>query len=997
MKIGESKPRIPTVMLVIALLGLLAAQAAAQTAEIPRRTEPFFWTSGHHTGVGMAAEKPALTLQDAVSIPGAPWMQLRFGRGDLGRQSYLEITSLTDGATQRLDAETLAEWNNHSAYFNGDAVEVRLFVGPLDRGVSIEIHEIVVGEWGRPGTKSICGVDNRVASNEQRVGRIDPIGCTGWIIDSGQLLSAGHCLDGGSSNQTLSFNVPPSLSNGTVQFPGPEDQYSINQSSFDFVDGGVGNDWGVFAVFNNSQTGLQPIQAQGSFTVRQDLGPANIRITGFGVDSGTTNQTNQTHVGPNAGSSGTTMRYATDTQGGNSGSPVIDEATGEAVGIHTHGGCTSSGGNNNGTSFFNSALWNAIDTAPPPPPPDCTHEISGQDFESGAQGWTASGASTCTTGTFIVGTPDGTDWQVSGGNPGQAFFTQNNPGGVGTDDVDGGTCEALSPVVSGSGDMTIILDYYHGQRDAGDDAGDGFSIEVLNNGSVADTIVQVGDVTHNDVWTTAWTTISNAGNVQLRVRATDAAAAGDIVEAGLDNVQFCGTSGGCTSDAQCSDGLFCNGAETCNLSTGQCQAGTPPNCDDGVSCTVDSCNESTDTCDNVPDDGACDNGLFCDGSETCNATLGCQDGPDPCSGGQTCNETNDTCEGGGGGCSHSADFTSGAGGWTNGADTCTTGSFIVGTPDATTWQLGGGNPGQAFFTQNNPGGIGTDDVDGGTCEALSPVVDCSAESSASVSIDYYHGQRDAGDDASDGFTIEVLNNGSVVSTLVSIGDVTNNPAWTTVSTTVNNPGNIQVRVRATDAAGPGDIVEGGIDNVSIGPGGGGGCTVDDDFENGTAGWFNDGASTCATGAYVEGNPTQQTNGGVTTQVGGSNSGTTSIFTATNTSAGVNDVDGGNCILGSPSWSVANASTLSVAYWHGQRDAGDDASGDFFALEYSTNGGSSWSTLASNGDSTSNAAWSTASTSIPAGSNVQLRVQCSDGSSAGDLVECGIDDVSICDN
>ena len=178
----------------------------------------------------------------------------------------------------------------------------------------------------------------------------------------------------------------------------------------------------------------------------------------------------------------------------------------------------------------------------------------------------------------------------------------------------------------------------------------------------------------------------------------------------------------------------------------------------------------------------------------------------------------------------------------------------------------------------------------------------------------------------------------------------------------------------------------------------GGCTVDDDFEtSGAAGWSNDGASTCSTGAYVVGNPTQQVNGGVTTQVGGSNSGSNSVFTATNTSAGVNDVDGGNCILSSPTWSVSDASTLSVAYFHGQRDANDDPSGDFFRLEYSTNGGSSWSTLASNGDSTSNAAWNTATAQIPAGSNVALRVQCSDGTSGGDLVECGIDDVSICDN
>ena len=173
------------------------------------------------------------------------------------------------------------------------------------------------------------------------------------------------------------------------------------------------------------------------------------------------------------------------------------------------------------------------------------------------------------------------------------------------------------------------------------------------------------------------------------------------------------------------------------------------------------------------------------------------------------------------------------------------------------------------------------------------------------------------------------------------------------------------------------------------------CAVDDDFESGTAGWINDAASTCTTGDYVTGNPTVIVNSGVTTQIGGSHSGVNSIFTATNTSAGSNDVDGGNCILGSPTWAVGSTSTLSVWYWHGQRDAGDDASGDFFLLEYSTNGGSSWNTMASRGDVTSNAVWTEATASIPAGSNVRVRVQCSDGSGPGDLVECGIDDVSIC--
>ncbi|MEM9556544.1 MAG: S8 family serine peptidase [Acidobacteriota bacterium] len=349
------------------------------------------------------------------------------------------------------------------------------------------------------------------------------------------------------------------------------------------------------------------------------------------------------------------------------------------------------------------------------------------------------------------------------------------------------------------------------------------------------------------------------------------------------------------------------------------------------------------------------------------------------------------------GCLHQATFEAGTDGWqTSGG--CATGAFVVGTPDATTWQVGGAASGvNALFTQPNPGGIGTDDVDGGTCEARSPSIDASAETAVEVKLDYFHGQRDAGDDANDGFVIDVLDGGVVVDTIVAIGDVTNSPAWTTVSATIPSPGaNLQVRVRATDATGGGDIVEGGVDSVTVCPVTPATCTVNEDFESGSAGWSNSPSSTCSTGAFVEGNPTLQTNGGVTTQVGGSRSGTASLFTATNTSAGSNDVDSGTCILDSPTWSVSAASTLSVWTFHGQRDAGDD-SGDFFRLEMSTDGGSTWSTVTSNGDTTSNATWTESTAAVPAGSNVTLRVQCTDGPATGDLVECGIDDVSICTN
>jgi hypothetical protein len=107
-------------------------------------------------------------------------------------------------------------------------------------------------------------------------------------------------------------------------------------------------------------------------------------------------------------------------------------------------------------------------------------------------------------------------------------------------------------------------------------------------------------------------------------------------------------SQGCVTDADCNDGVFCNGAETCDPQSG-CRTGAPVACDDGVSCTVDSCNEATNSCDYVPENALCDNGLFCDGRESCHPALGCQAStPVSCTDGvactvDVCNEVTDTC------------------------------------------------------------------------------------------------------------------------------------------------------------------------------------------------------------------------------------------------------------------------------------------------------------------------------------------------------------------
>jgi cysteine-rich repeat protein len=82
------------------------------------------------------------------------------------------------------------------------------------------------------------------------------------------------------------------------------------------------------------------------------------------------------------------------------------------------------------------------------------------------------------------------------------------------------------------------------------------------------------------------------------------------------------------NNVACSDGAFCNGAETCDAVRG-CLAGAAPVVNDNVACTADSCDEVNDRVVNTPNNGACSDGAFCNGAETCDAVRGCRPGVAP--------------------------------------------------------------------------------------------------------------------------------------------------------------------------------------------------------------------------------------------------------------------------------------------------------------------------------------------------------------------------------
>jgi hypothetical protein len=102
--------------------------------------------------------------------------------------------------------------------------------------------------------------------------------------------------------------------------------------------------------------------------------------------------------------------------------------------------------------------------------------------------------------------------------------------------------------------------------------------------------------------------------------------------------ETCDPQAGCLAGTPlaCDDGEYCNGAEGCDAVQGCLGARAP--CDDEVDCTLDSCDEDTDSCGVQPDHAACDDGDACTGTESCDEQLGCQPGvPLVCDDGAFCN------------------------------------------------------------------------------------------------------------------------------------------------------------------------------------------------------------------------------------------------------------------------------------------------------------------------------------------------------------------------
>jgi hypothetical protein len=173
--------------------------------------------------------------------------------------------------------------------------------------------------------------------------------------------------------------------------------------------------------------------------------------------------------------------------------------------------------------------------------------IVANDFEEAGEAWSPDATHTATTGAFVRVDPVATTFQPGDDTtpaPGvNAWITAQNPSGqVGVDDVDGGVAATRSPDydLSAYGAVRLSMNYFHGQRDTGGDAGDFFRIDVSSNGGGAwVNLVQIGDVSTAATWRNLAVNLGDyiplTNQVRFRVQAADGTTVGEIIEGGVDD------------------------------------------------------------------------------------------------------------------------------------------------------------------------------------------------------------------------------------------------------------------------------------------------------------------------------------------------------------------------------------------------------------------------------------------------------------------------------
>ena len=361
----------------LALLGMAAA-AQAQRIKVGEELRYEAATSGYPRG---AAHRP-VSWSETIFSPGATFIRVHFDKLNLPDGDYVTVSS----------PDTDEFWTYSGRGPNGtgefwafavesDTAVVELHSGPKRRGghYGVRIDRIAHGTkplWGDddnpPMEKVVCGTDGRrnaacyTSINTRPVARLSfqsggsSYVCTGWLVagsNSSTLLTNNHCFDTQSETSTVQarFNYQTTTCTGTTTasyttYSGGT--FLRTNASLDYtiitLQGNPEATWGEYV----ATTKTPPVGMAINFPQHPGGG---LKKVGYWKDSGQTQRCDVAgaNVSISGYSSSSQMTYSCDSEGGSSGSPIMDAGTGRIIGLHHLGGVGGSTCLNSATQMKN--------------------------------------------------------------------------------------------------------------------------------------------------------------------------------------------------------------------------------------------------------------------------------------------------------------------------------------------------------------------------------------------------------------------------------------------------------------------------------------------------------------------------------------------------------------------------------------------------------------------------------------------------------------------
>lgn len=175
-----------------------------------------------------------------------------------------------------------------------------------------------------------------VDDHQAPVGMLLPIGCSGTMISHNQYITAGHCNIAVGNTVRFNNQVDPSGN------PRPTTDYTVDS----VVENKLGGlDYSIATLRRDPTLGDAGVAFGWARIAKADpLSGDTLAIIGHPAV-----MPKMIEAGTKFGFSGSSITYSDiDTLGGNSGSGILSAKLDSFVGVHTNGGCTTSGGSNSG-------------------------------------------------------------------------------------------------------------------------------------------------------------------------------------------------------------------------------------------------------------------------------------------------------------------------------------------------------------------------------------------------------------------------------------------------------------------------------------------------------------------------------------------------------------------------------------------------------------------------------------------------------------------------